>query len=579
MNERMKYGRRHHGWRGTSGRTRQKVGYVHGLNRGNGLLRRGCCVAVSLIVALGFADVASSAPGDVIYFEDFEDGTANGVTLHYSADWTIGSGLGGSTHAFWAGGGHQLFTLDGIPSDNVAIEVDFTISSAGLGDFAVYCNCVVDPNTVHWLGQGYDAEVNPIESDTPIAVLMRHDQPTGAHVSLDSKTNTIHAAEEHHLRLERYGDEITVYLDGELFFSATDATYHQASIGFGIYSGGAVDNVKVTELPAPPTYWWGFDEAGSPYAEKTGTLSDATGVGTASATGICGNGVSFPQGTDAYVDLGVFNLPQTEGSVSMWIKPDDYGAATHYHVLTKGFDGHGPSGWAFALRTYDDGSFEVASGTAGSSYERSEPGAIQTGQWQHLVATWSSSGARFFVDGMEVPLGSNSGTVTVPPHATMPVALARWGALYYPEVAFKGCLDEVRVYDHALSLAEVRKLTALPCGQEGVTLTLTGNEHPDWGFVEVSPAMPFPYDPNAPYYYFEPNTVVTLTAVMTEPGKVWTGWQGDVDPGDALTNPLTITMDSDKEIITGYKCGAGTGAMLPLAAGLLGLFAVMRRKQ
>ncbi len=92
--------------------------------------------------------------------------------------------------------------------------------------------------------------------------------------------------------------------------------------------------------------------------------------------------------------------------------------------------------------------------------------------------------------------------------------------------------------------------------------------HPEWGYVTVEPNLPS----------YEPNTTVTLTAVLTEPGKVWTGWAGDVDPNDIYINPLTITMDANKTITTGFKCGMGVGPMLPMILGLLGLFVWARRR-
>lgn len=93
-------------------------------------------------------------------------------------------------------------------------------------------------------------------------------------------------------------------------------------------------------------------------------------------------------------------------------------------------------------------------------------------------------------------------------------------------------------------------------------------EHTEWGSVTVEPNLP----------YYEPNATVTLT-VQKDPTKYWSGWQGDVPPDHEMDNPLTITMDSDKNIITAFKCGFGVGSMLPLTAiGLVGIVALRRRR-
>lgn len=99
----------------------------------------------------------------------------------------------------------------------------------------------------------------------------------------------------------------------------------------------------------------------------------------------------------------------------------------------------------------------------------------------------------------------------------------------------------------------------------GVFLLLTV-KHPDYGGVTV--------EPNQPYY--EPNTLVTLTASKVE-DKTWAGWAGDVPEGHELDNPLSLTMDSSKEITTAFKCGMGSAGAFPLILAVLGLFVWVRR--
>lgn len=101
--------------------------------------------------------------------------------------------------------------------------------------------------------------------------------------------------------------------------------------------------------------------------------------------------------------------------------------------------------------------------------------------------------------------------------------------------------------------------------------------HPEWGVLEVEPNLPYWFNPY--FSYHEPNEVVTLTAHVSEAGKYWSGWQGDVPAGSEFDNPVTIVMDSDKEITTAFKCGMGTGPFLPMTLAFLGLFAVVHRRR
>jgi MYXO-CTERM domain-containing protein len=85
-------------------------------------------------------------------------------------------------------------------------------------------------------------------------------------------------------------------------------------------------------------------------------------------------------------------------------------------------------------------------------------------------------------------------------------------------------------------------------------------------------------DPNLPGGY-EPNASVVLRA-MPKQGRGFKGWSGDVPSGHQFDNPLTITMNSPKEIMATFDCGVGMGPMLPLmAVGLLGLVVVRRRRK
>lgn len=93
-------------------------------------------------------------------------------------------------------------------------------------------------------------------------------------------------------------------------------------------------------------------------------------------------------------------------------------------------------------------------------------------------------------------------------------------------------------------------------------------DHADFGQIVV--------DPEAADY--QPNAVVTLLAIPNE-GKSWGGWYGDVPNGHTFDNPLTIVMDSDKEITTAFSCGFGMGPMMLMIPALLGLALWFRQRR
>jgi hypothetical protein len=69
------------------------------------------------------------------------------------------------------------------------------------------------------------------------------------------------------------------------------------------------------------------------------------------------------------------------------------------------------------------------------------PRSVKAGEWVHVAATWSGGNVRSFVNGHEVVARST--------RQGAPAAALQLGG-------FKGRLDEVRLYDRALSASELQ---------------------------------------------------------------------------------------------------------------------------
>ncbi len=111
--------------------------------------------------------------------------------------------------------------------------------------------------------------------------------------------------------------------------------------------------------------------------------------------------------------------------------------------------------------------------------------------------------------------------------------------------------------------------------------SLTINEtNGGWGDVDLDPE---PDDANLTAY--RAGTAVALTALPIE-GKSFRHWEvyDPNHPGDAnyaavdTNNPITIVMDTDREVTAVFKCGSGVGAALPLLVVGVLLMAMRRRR-
>jgi len=102
-----------------------------------------------------------------------------------------------------------------------------------------------------------------------------------------------------------------------------------------------------------------------------------------------------------------------------------------------------------------------------------------------------------------------------------------------------------------------------------------------WGSVQVDPN-----DPNLPADLHPAGIEVTLTATPIE-GKGLKHWQifDPNHPGDAnhaaidANNPITLLMDTDREVTAVFKCGSSIGPLMLVILGVLGLSVWARRRE
>jgi hypothetical protein len=174
--------------------------------------------------------------------------------------------------------------------------------------------------------------------------------------------------------------------------------------------------------------------------------------GAQSVPGKFGNALSF-DGSDDVVTIQNF-IPPQQGSVAFWIDPG-FGSSKQ-RVFGAGGD--------FEVIVYSTGIVRNELFAGGSGTLQSNPGAVEPGQWFHIVVTYvydsvgPSTALEVYVNG-ELDVVGTAGEPSVPTDTTLLLG-HRAGAAGGEH--YGGLLDDLRIYDHVLSEVEIKALANPP---------------------------------------------------------------------------------------------------------------------
>jgi hypothetical protein len=220
-------------------------------------------------------------------------------------------------------------------------------------------------------------------------------------------------------------------------------------------SAGVNVNVSNTGLPPSPglVASYGFDEgAGTAAADSTGNGNHGTVNGASWTIGRFGQALSFDGTNDRVSVPDSATLDLTSGmTLEAWVKPTVTGTAWKT-VLFK-HRNNNASNMVYVLygnRNTSVPNAEITVGTSVKAANGPSGSGLPLNVWSHLAATFDNSTLRLFVNGAQI-----ASLATAGPIATSTGDL--WiGANNVWSEWFSGAIDEVRVYNRALSAAEIQ---------------------------------------------------------------------------------------------------------------------------
>jgi hypothetical protein len=298
--------------------------------------------------------------------------------------------------------------------------------------------------------------------------------------------SSISTGQWHHIACVANGSTLTPYLDGRAFPSANqtitptanDYPFYIGSIGSGFTIDGKIDQARIynyARTPAQVAYnfnrggpvsYWRLDECNgttandaagnNPGAITIGATGTQTAAGTCNTSGSAwGNGLTGKyngslnfDGTDDYINIpGPATNLQITGAItiSSWIKT----TKADYQVIIDDLGGSPYTSWtqwlmpAGTVGWYDNGTWKASNKV------------VNDGSWHHVVTVVDSSNTlRFYIDGV---LDVNSyPNVSARTATTDAKAIGRRAdANTY---MFSGQIDDVQVYNYALSASQITKL-------------------------------------------------------------------------------------------------------------------------
>ncbi|OHB52253.1 MAG: hypothetical protein A2Y10_06190 [Planctomycetes bacterium GWF2_41_51] len=207
--------------------------------------------------------------------------------------------------------------------------------------------------------------------------------------------------------------------------------------------------------------YWAMDSLSSPGSEVIGTPSTSILGNPIVVQGITGSAVHFDGQSAFYVSQSgnYFNDMYSGCSVSCWVRTTAGGSWLGY-INKYG----GSTGWVLRMNSSSKTPCFTTRGT-GIDNENGSQGVVNVadGQWHHIVGTFDGNEKKIYVDGFFRATDVLENNLIAPTSSPLSIGAARLvfsNGSYTVSNGFIGAIDEVRLYNYALSPLEVGQLFA-----------------------------------------------------------------------------------------------------------------------
>jgi hypothetical protein len=254
-------------------------------------------------------------------------------------------------------------------------------------------------------------------------------------------------------------------------------TYYYKVVAFNEIGEGTESEVIVSRPNLGQHAYYDFSENRSLNAhDQWGNYDGTLATTTSWTSGKAGTGVGFNGSSTSYVNLkeGVveglndFTIATwiNLNSLSNWSRIFDFGDSTGSWMALEAANGSGKL-------SYEIVTSGQTKNTLSSQY------TMPLNRWVHLVYVQEGNIGKIIVDGVEVA----SGAVTIKPAALGKTKLNHLGKSKYADPFLNASMDEFKIYNRALSVAEIAESAKL-----GQSIMLNPVAQKEMGDADFSPA-------------------------------------------------------------------------------------------
>lgn len=205
-----------------------------------------------------------------------------------------------------------------------------------------------------------------------------------------------------------------------------------------------------SELPQPLAHYT-FDDGSA--RDVSGHGHDGIVNGARPFNGIYGQSLSF-DGRNDFVNLGGLDVDSEQVTLMAWMLA--YTFRVHDARIISKSTGTGGDDHILMLSTFRQHGYRLRfrlktdDGFATKTYI-APLGQLDAGEWVHVAATYDGRQMKLYKNGQEVGSTSKTGRVAVDPDISMWIGRNPDG-----QRPFHGLLDDVRIYDRALTAEQIR---------------------------------------------------------------------------------------------------------------------------